>query len=366
MNEKHLRVSKRLSGHLAYSPGEQPIGNQGVIKLNTNENPYPPSALVLDAIVKEVPLLNLYPNPRSNNLRRVIANLHGLNPSQIIVGNGSDDLLNLCVRCFSDDVLKVGMLYPSYSLYEVLTGVQGSEMIRIPFSDNQFLLKPEDISTSGANLFFLTNPHAPSGRVYAIDELRSILKGFPGLLVVDEAYADFSDQNAVGLLNEYENLVITRTLSKSYSLAGLRVGYAMGSTQIIEQLDKVREVYNLDRLAQVAAIAALEDRDYFNRNIAKIIEQREQFCKILADFGWSYIPSGANFIFVEPKNHNGIVGSEVALSLFQHLEENKILVRYFPKHILTNSFLRISIGNEEEMVILLESIKSWIRKELLR
>ncbi len=363
MKESHLRVSKRLSGHLAYSPGEQPSESQTVIKLNTNENPYPPSPSVRDAINHEIKLLNLYPNPTAHSLRQVIANLHGLTASQIIVGNGSDDLLNLCVRCFSDDQLKVGMLHPSYSLYEVLSGVQGSEMIRVPFLDNQFSLPIDRISASGVNLFFLTNPHAPSGRFYALEELQKILMDFSGLLVIDEAYADFAPQNAVALLQEYENLILTRTLSKSYSLAGLRIGYAMGHPKIIEQLDKVREVYNVDRLAQVAAIAALQDRKYFSDCLSKVCRQRELLAQKLVQFGWSIIPSGANFIFVEPKNKAGETGSETALSLFRYLEKHKILVRYFPKHSQTNSFLRISVGNESEMVILIDTIQSWITTE---
>ena len=255
------------------------------------------------------------------------------------------------------------MLDPSYSLYEVLSGVQGSEMIRVPFNDNQFSLPTARISSSGVNLFFLTNPHAPSGRFYAIEELRKILMDFSGLLVIDEAYADFAPQNAVSLLQEYENLIITRTLSKSYSLAGLRIGYAMGQPKIIEQLDKVREVYNVDRLAQAAAIAALLDRKHFNECLTKVFKQREWLAQKFLQFGWSIIPSGTNFIFVEPKNKAGQSGIETALSLFKYLEKLKILVRHFPKHPQTNSFLRISVGNESEMVILMETIQSWITTE---
>ena len=186
---------------------------------------------------------------------------------------------------------------------------------------------------------------------------------FSGLLVIDEAYADFAPQNAVSLLQEYENLIITRTLSKSYSLAGLRIGYAMGQPKIIEQLDKVREVYNVDRLAQAAAIAALLDRKHFNECLTKVFKQREWLAQKFLQFGWSIIPSGANFIFVEPKNKAGQSGIETALSLFKYLEKHKILVRHFPKHPQTNSFLRISVGNESEMVILWETIQSWITTE---
>ena len=165
------------------------------------------------------------------------------------------------------------------------------------------------------------------------------------------------------MLHEYENLIITRTLSKSYSLAGLRIGYAMGHPKIIEQLDNIREVYNVDRLAQVAAIAALQDRNYFQDCLEKVFRQRDWLVQKMVECCWSTIPSGANFIFVEPKNKAGESGSEVALSLFRYLEKHKVLVRYFPRHTLTNSFLRISVGNESEMVILWETIQSWITTE---
>lgn len=366
MNKNHLRLSKRLCGHHAYLPGEQPKSNPQVVKLNTNENPYPPSPSVQAAINHEIALLNLYPNPISGDLREVIADMHGLQASQIIVGNGSDDLLNLCVRTFSDDELKVGMLHPSYSLYEVLTSVQGSELIRVKFNDKDFTLNIADILASGTNLFFLTNPHAPSGKAYGLTQLRRLLKDYKGLLVIDEAYADFAPKNALPLLKEYENLIITRTLSKSYSLAGLRIGYAIGNPRIIEELDKVREVYNVDRLAQVGAKAALLDQKYFNECLKKVIDQRDLLAKVFEELGWPFIPSAANFIFVQPLGINGQASAKTAANLFHYLLENKILVRYFPKHPLTESYLRISIGNPSQMNKVVESIKEWTKKEKQR
>ena len=363
MNDIDLRLSKRLKSHTAYLPGEQPSNTQTVVKLNTNENPYPPSPAVEDAINKEVGLLNLYPNPSSCELRKEIASLNDLSPREVIVGNGSDDLLNLCVRCFSDDDLSVGMLYPSYSLYEVLTGIQGSKMIKVSFDDNEFSLCPEKISSSAVNLFFLTNPHAPSGRCYALEELREVLRNYQGLLVIDEAYADFAPYNARPLLNEFDNLIITRTFSKSYSLAGLRVGYALGNSKIIEELDKVREVYNVDRLAQVGAVAALKDRSYFKNCLAKVMEQRDFMESTFKELKWPYIPSGANFIFVKPLDPKGNSSAEIANSLFGYLRANNILVRYFPKHPLTSSFIRISIGKPSEMSMLKDKIRGWIEKE---
>jgi histidinol-phosphate aminotransferase len=358
-----LQTSKRLLSHSAYLPGEQPKNQGSVVKLNTNENPYPPSPSLTEAILTEIPRLNLYPSPLSVTLREEIAQLHSLQPNQVIIGNGSDDILNLCVRTYADEELKVGMLEPSYSLYEVLAGVQGSELIRIAFSDDQFSIEPEKVATCGANLFFLTNPHAPSGRLYSMDQISRVAQKFPGLLVIDEAYADFASENAVSLVKDFDNVLITRTFSKSYSLAGLRVGYGLGHASVICQLDKVREVYNLDRLAQAGALAALRDRKYFQECLEKVIEQRNVIASQFDDFGWHQIPSSANFIFVQPKCSENGVGTRVALSLFKHLSEDNILVRYFPKHPQTSSFLRISIGKPCEMSILMDSIKTWRQKK---
>jgi len=358
-----LQTSNRLRCHSAYLPGEQPKTQGSVIKLNTNENPYPPSSTLTDAILSEIPNLNLYPSPPSVALREEIAQLHALDPNQVIIGNGSDDILNLCVRTYADEKLKIGMFEPSYSLYEVLAGVQGSELIRIPFSDDQFSIEPEKVATCGANLFFLTSPHAPSGRLYSRKQLSLVAQKFSGLLVIDEAYADFASENAVSLLSDFDNVLITRTFSKSYSLAGLRVGYGLGHAKVISELDKVREVYNLDRLAQAGALAALRDRKYFQECLEKVIEQRNLVASQFDDFGWLHITSSANFIFVQPKSSEEEVGPEVALSLFEYLAENNILVRYFPKHPQTSSFLRISIGKPSEMSILINSIKSWRQKK---
>ena len=231
--------------------------------------------------------------------------LHGLSADQVIVGNGSDDLLNLCTRCFSDDNLKVGMLEPSYSLYEVVASLQGSTLMRIPFADDTFSLEPEAVIDSGANLFFITSPHAPSGREYPVDCFRRILKEFQGILVIDEAYADFAKQNALPLLGEFSNLILTRTMSKSYSLAGCAVGYALASPELVSILDQAREVYNADRLAQAAALASLKDRSYFEQTRDSIVKEREKFSLLLDEWGWKTRPSGANFYLPSPLTPKG-------------------------------------------------------------
>ena len=251
------------------------------------------------------------------------------------------------------------MLDPSYSLYEVLASIQGAQLIRIPFASDDFELPLKKVTNCSANLFFLTSPHAPSGRAYQLELLDSVAGNFNGVLVIDEAYADFAQQNAIPLLAKYPNVIITRTLSKSYSLAGLRVGYAMGNPSVIQVLDRAREVYNLDRIAQAIAQAALEDQKYFKETKQKIIESRIWISDIFAEWGWRMIPSATNFIFCKPLDHSGTGGAQIANSLYSFLSTQGILVRYFPQNKLTESYIRISIGMPEEMSMLVSKIKEW-------
>jgi histidinol-phosphate aminotransferase len=355
--------SRNILSHKAYVPGKQPVSGGETIKLNTNENPYPPSPEIKGAILGELESLRLYPNPPANELRDCISKLHGLSAEQVIVGNGSDDILNLCTRCFSDDNLKVGMLDPSYSLYEVVASLQGSALIRVPFADDAFSVDPESVIGSGANLFFITSPHAPSGREYSVDCFRQILEEFEGIVVIDEAYADFASQNALSLLDEFSNLIITRTMSKSYSLAGLRVGYGLSSPEVVSVLDQARDVYNVDRLAQVAALSCLKDRTYFENTRDQIIKERKRMISKLCEWEWKTCPSGANFVFTRPVNSNSATGPDVAKDLFEFLASRRILIRYFPQHELTSSHVRISVGNRQDMDILYKSLIEWNHQE---
>jgi histidinol-phosphate aminotransferase len=358
-------LSRSIIKHRPYVPGQQPDVGAETVKLNTNENPYPPSPAIRNAILGELEYLRLYPNSPSNELRKCISDLHGLRLDQVIIGNGSDELLNLCTRCFSDDNLKVGMLEPSYSLYEVVASLQGSTLIQIPFADDSFSLTPETVINSGANLFFITSPHAPSGREYSIDCFREILSGYNGVVVIDEAYADFAENNALSLLNEFSNLIITRTMSKSYSLAGLRVGYALASPELVSILDQAREVYNVDRLAQAAALASLTDRNYFRQTRDLILKERKKFLSQLNEWEWKTCESGANFLFTKPIDSKGRTSPKVAANLYEYLTSKNILIRYFPQHELTSSYVRISIGNEPDMNILLERLIEWKTQEQL-
>lgn len=356
-------TTQNIVRHNPYIPGKQPTNFEQTLKLNTNENPYPPSPEISKSILGQIDSLARYPNSSADSLRSTIAKLHNVNYEQVIVGNGSDDILNLCVRCFSDHSKSIGMLEPSYSLYEVLGSLQGAKVQKFAFTDTKFEINPEVISQSDTNLFFLTSPHAPTGRIYNNSIFSSIINQYSGILVIDEAYADFAPFNALSILNESDRVIITRTLSKSYSLAGLRVGYALASPQIISILNKAREVYNVDRLAQYIAEIALKDRGYFEKTKKNIISTREKTYQIFTDWNWETYQSGANFLFTRPMDSTGLFGEAIAHNLFNFLNDNNVLIRYFPKNPLTSSYLRISIGKQEEMDMLIDLISKWKIKD---
>ena len=346
----------------AYTPGLQPTG-PGWVKLNTNECPYPPSPRAADAIRREVgddgAALRLYPNPRSTPLRAAVARLHGLAEDNVCIGNGSDDILTMLVRAFCSDVAPLGFTLPSYSLYPVLVEIQHGRAEAIEL-DRAMRLPVERIHDSSARAFVLTSPNAPTGVGFANAALERALEGYRGLFVVDEAYAAFAREHAVPLLARYRQLVVVRTLSKAYALAGIRVGYALADASVIDVLDRVRDSYNVNRLSQAAAIAAIEDRAYFESLVARVVATRDALVTDLtARRRWFTYDSQANFVFTEPVNSRGERGAAVARSAYEHLYANKVLVRYFPGHPLTASFLRISIGTDAEMAVLRERLDAW-------
>ncbi|GHC10774.1 histidinol-phosphate transaminase [Cerasicoccus arenae] len=347
----------------AYVPGMQPM-ESGWVKLNTNENPFPPSPKVIEAIQRELANeargLRLYPNPTSAPLRATIAAHHGLKVEQVLASNGCDDALNLLMRVFCSVDRPAGMTVPSYSLYTVLRSIQAAEMREVEF-DRSFELPIDAIASSGANIFFLTSPNAPTGVSFAPERIAELLEKFSGILVVDETYAPFAEQNCVSLLADNPRLVIVRSFSKAYALAGMRTGYALANPEVISLLDRVRDSYNLDRLAQVAAKAALEDQAYYQGTIEATKVLRDKAAASYEERGWFVYPSAANFHFVEPRKGGG-AGKAVAQDLFQCLLDNKILVRAFPNHALTQSFLRISVGSAEEMNRLGEILDAWQKK----
>ena len=343
-----------------YVPGEQPQ-IQGWVKLNTNENPYPASPKIAQTIQEQMDLLRLYPEPTSQALRSAIAKQFDLSSDQVIIGNGSDNILDMITRSFVG-LGQAGHTVPSYSLYPVVVALSGGDLLNIPFEESMEL--PVDaIAKTPASVFFLTNPNAPTGVCFSLESIEAVLKKIKGILVVDEAYIDFGGQSAIPLLQSYDNLIVVQTFSKSYSLAGLRVGYALASPKIIQVLDRVRDAYNVDRIAQSIAQVALEDRSHFEANCEKIIQTRSQSEAFLKSLDWFTYPSSANFLFTQPKDAQGATGPEVAVSLFEYLKSKHILVRYFGSHPLTCSFLRVSIGTDNQMKTFNEGIESWLKQE---
>ncbi|MEE4254032.1 MAG: histidinol-phosphate transaminase [Desulfuromusa sp.] len=337
-----LPLRKNIAEMARYVPGFQPE-EPGWIKLNTNENPYPPSPKVVEAIQAELvnggENLRKYPDAGSKEARRIAAELYGVDPSWVIMANGSDELLNNLIRAFADAGDDIGFVHPSYSYYSTLADIQGANVTTFGLTDD---VKIADFPGKYlGKIFFLTSPNAPLGLGFDNDYISELAERCTGVLVVDEAYVDFTDKSAMELVKKYENVVVTRTFSKSYSLAGMRLGLAVARPEVISALDKIRDHYHLDRLALVAATAALQDQAYLQSTIARICETRDWFSAELRQLGYQVHPSQANYIFAEARDADG---KQVYDALFAH----KILVRYFSDPILSHG-IRISIGTREEM-----------------
>lgn len=348
----------------AYAPGEQPEGG-GWIKLNTNEFPYPPSPKVREAVLRELGAdgasLRLYPNPESAGLRAAVEELFGVGRGFAMAANGSDDVLNLAVRAFCDGEKTLATMEPSYSLYPVLAKIQNTRLEKIPFNKDMSL-PFEKIFGCGANMFFLVNPNAPTGVGFGEGDVRRLVEGFDGIVLIDEAYAPFAGWSAAKLAEEYDNAIITGTSSKGWGLAGMRIGWAIANPKIIEVLDRARDSYNVDRLAQAAGIAALGDREYYAEKVARVVEEREKTQEFFASLGWRYFKSSANFILFAPKNSRGEEGAAVAKNLFEFLRSRKILLRYFPNEASICDSIRLSIGAPEQMEAFKQAVKEWQAK----
>jgi len=343
-----------------YTPGFQP-SEPGWIKLNTNESPFGPSARVEEALRQGIGEdLRLYPDPDCRALRQAAASLHGVGPERIVAGNGSDELLALLARGFVSPDSRAAYPVPSYSLYPTLCCMRGSEAVEIPFG-RDMRLPLERLAAVEGSLLFFTSPNAPTGVGFGNEEIRRLLEAFDGIVVIDEAYADFADSSAIELLGDFPNLVVTRSLSKSYGLAGLRLGYAIAHPDVAELLARLKDSYNVNRLSQAAGVAALFDQGHLQAAVGRARRIRDHYHEEFRALGWFVYRSQANFLFVEPKNALGEAGPEVAVSLYEHLRERKILVRRFPGHALTESFLRVTVGDEAQMLTLSEAIESWRR-----
>ena len=332
-----------------YTPGEQP-GDNGFIKLNTNENPYPPSPKVLAALRRAVGAsLRLYPEPMSGSLCAAAAAVYGINTEQIMAGNGSDELLSIVLRCFVGPGERVAYPVPTYSLYDTLVEIQAGISVRVPFA-NGFVV-PDELGRQDTAVTILCNPNAPSGTLVPLPEIVKLARGVAGVLVVDEAYVDFAASegaSAIPLIAQLPNLIVLRTLSKSYSLAGMRIGLAFASTELIAGMHKVRDSYNLDRLSIVAGTAALEDISWMQRNTARIRHSRQSLAKALTRLGYQVYSSHTNFVLARQRDKN-------LRPVYEELKRRKILVRYFDTPDLRDC-LRITVGTPKELRILLDEL----------
>ena len=348
---------KNIRNMTGYIPGEQPA-SKGVIKLNTNENPFPPSPAVKKALSEiNTDKLKYYPQPTASDLRDAIARYHGIEKDKIIVTNGGDELLRLAIASFVEADEAIAVAEPTYTLYEVLAQAHGCKYVRFSLNNDWSLPKDfaHSLNSSNIKMCLLPNPHAPSGTLLTVKELAAIAEVFKGLLLIDEAYLDFVDpalnHDCVQLLKEFDNILILRTFSKGYSLAGLRIAYGLADTSIINPMQsKTKDSYNTDYIAQKLAQAALEDQTYAKETWQFVRTQRSILKEALAKLGLPSVDSQSNFILDDvPANIN-------AGKLYERLKQKNILVRHF-NHAGQDNFLRITVGNENENQLLLSTLQ---------
>jgi len=343
---KYVRLS--ITAMKGYVPGLQPDPSQKYIKLNSNENPYPPSPKVKEVLQRlNYEDLRIYPDPVSLELRERLGSLHGFSPNQIICGNGSDDILNVIVRTFSQPGEAIGFYEPTFPLYRILGIIHGVKVVAIPVPEPYD--RPPDPPVH-LKIFFLANPNSPVGFGYSTSLLRQMAQKIKGILVIDEAYAEFAAENALQLAREFENVIIVRTVSKSYSLAGIRLGYAIGNAALIAEMFKVKDPFNVTLLTQAIVAAALEDQEYFRKTVSRIVKTREWFIKEASAMDYRIIPSQANFIFPQPPQKGR------GVKFYEALLQRKVLTRYYGEEGVRDG-VRMTIGTEEEMATVLQVLK---------
>ena len=335
-----------------YEPGFQPAETD-VVKLNTNENPYPPSPAVMDAIrdISEEQMRR-YPDPHGNKFRKAAAEVNGVGPDYIMCCNGGDELLEITIRAFCDENRPLAYPVPTYSLYPVLANLQNCKAIEVPF-DSEFNL-PAKLASADAALTIVCNPNAPTGSFVSVDELKSLAGKLSGVLLIDEAYVDFAEDNCAALVKDFDNVIILRSMSKGYCLAGIRFGYAIAQPALIAGLMKVKDSYNVDAVAITAATAAIRDQSYFQQNVKKVKAERARLTQQLRDLGFDVPDSSSNFVLAKCKNHK-------AVEIYEKLVERKIYVRYFDYPNL-NDKLRITVGTSEQNDKLLLALKEILSK----
>lgn len=341
-----------LDAVAGYVPGEQ-LNRPDIIKLNTNENPYPPSPQVLRALREaDGEMLRKYPDPLAREFRRACADRYGYpDESWIIAGNGMDELLSMAVRVFVEPGASAIAPYPTYTLYEILLRLHGASLTYLDL-DADFRMTEAHFSAQGP-MFFLTRPNAPSGVACSREEAARLCAAFPGIVLIDEAYVDFAEDSCIDFPQRFENAVVMRTFSKSFSLAGMRIGVAIARPGIIQAFLKMKDSYNMDVLSQRAGFAAIEDYDYMRQNANRVKEARTRLRAALIAMGFKVPESQSNFLLAQ---WNGQPGAK---ALHERLRERGILVRYFPERRLEDC-LRITIGSEGECAALIAALRELI------
>jgi histidinol-phosphate aminotransferase len=331
-----------------YEPGFQPGQAGEVIKLNTNENPYPPSPAVMKVLAGITPeQLRRYPDPQGNAFRQAAAEINSVQRDCIMCCNGGDELLSMAIRAFCDENRPVAYPVPTYSLYPVLANLQNCRAIEIPF-DGEFNL-PAKLSATGAALAIVCNPNAPTGTFINVGELASLADELTGILLIDEAYVDFAEADCASLVKDFDNVIILRSMSKGYSLAGLRFGYAIAQKELIAGLMKVKDSYNVDAVAIAVATAAIKDQQYFKENVEKVKADRRELIEQLRILNFEVADSFTNFVLAESKN--GKAGE-----IYDKLVQRNIYVRYFNLPGVDDK-LRITVGTKEQNQKLLTTLK---------
>ena len=347
-------INSRYAGLEAYTPGEQPK-DMKYIKLNTNESPFPPSVGVLKAVEENADKLNLYPDPDCAELKRELAKLYGVEKENIYVSNGSDDILNFFFLGFCDG----GAVFPdiTYGFYKVYAELYGVDYKKSPLRKD-FTVAVEDYLDVGKNVV-IANPNAPTGLTLGLDAIEEILKSNPdNMVLVDEAYVDFGGESCIPLTKKYKNLLVVATFSKSRSMAGARLGFAIADKEIISDLEKIKystNPYCINRLTLAAGVAAVRDNEYYMNNCKLVIKAREYTAEALGKLGFSVLDSKANFIFAESAEIGG-------RELYEKLKARGILVRYFGSDRI-NNFVRITVGTMEQMQALVAAVEAILKGE---
>ena len=331
-----------------YVPGEQPPGGASVVKLNTNENPYPPSPRALAALAAiDGDSLRRYPHPFADTFRRSAAEVLGVDPDWILVGNGSDDLLTMLFRAVTDPGRAVAYPAPTYVLYRTLAAIQGAPVMEVPF-DEEYTLPVAALAEAGAALTIVANPNSPSGTTATVEQLADLAARTAGVVAVDEAYVAFAERSALDLVRRNGRVIVLRTLSKSHGLAGLRLGFGVAHPDLLSGLAKVKDSYNVDAVAAVVGAAAVRDVEYTRETVERIRTTRTRLGRALAGRGFRVWPSQANFVLARPADGD-------ALRLYRGLRERGVLVRYFAEPGLADK-LRITVGTDQQTARLLSAL----------